>query len=67
MSHSTVIRVTDKCFSQGEDYHVSMKGIRAEITVEPGWTILQENFVNSKGHTGIRFKAVPQHELIKLL
>jgi|9_EtaG_2_1085328.scaffolds.fasta_scaffold10162_3 hypothetical protein len=67
MSHSSVIKVIEKCFSQGENYHVSMKGLVAEVTVEPGWAILQENFVNEKGHAGIKFQAVQQSKLINLI
>ncbi len=51
MAHSTVLKVnSDTCsFTQGEYYHVGMKGIAATITTQPGWTIKTETITDESG------------------
>ena len=38
MPHQIALRVEDKAFSNGDNYHVGMTGFKASLTSQPGFT-----------------------------
>ena len=53
MAHNTALKINKKSFSNGEDYHVGMKGLDLTITHKPGWAIKTELIVDEHGHLGL--------------
>tara|TARA_B100002019_G_scaffold152399_1_gene131370 strand:+ start:236 stop:424 length:189 start_codon:yes stop_codon:yes gene_type:complete len=50
--HQTVLRINKKSFSNGNDYHVGMKGLDVTLTCKPGWIFKTEILgVDDQGHT----------------
>jgi len=52
--YQTALRINKKSFSNGENYHVGMKGLDVTFTHLDGWTIKTEMIVDDKGHSGLR-------------
>ena len=61
MAHATALKINKKSFSNGEDYHVGMKGLDLMITHLPGWTIKTEIVSDEHGHLGLHVR----HEKIQ--
>jgi len=53
MAHECVLKFNKKSFSNGNNYHVGMKGLDITITHRPGWSIKTETLVDDQGHSGV--------------
>ncbi len=51
--YQTALRINKKSFSNGENYHIGMKGLDVTLTHLEGWTIKTEIIMNDKGNLGL--------------
>ena len=56
--HHTVLKIKKKSWSSSPDYHVGQNSLEAEFTVQSGWTIQTEMFIDDKGNRGLKVKTL---------
>ena len=52
--YQSVVRFKEKAFSQGENFHVGMTRLEAELTWKEGNQPVFIPFIDDQGHQGIR-------------
>ena len=62
MAYQSVIRIKDKSFSQGENFHVGMNRLEAEITWKKGRQPRFIPFVDNQGHQGMKVIIEPTED-----
>ena len=62
MAYKSVIRIKDKAFSQGENFHVGMKKLTADLTWKPDQQATFIPFVDDQGHNGMHMIVEPKED-----